>query len=87
MIGLDASGRIELPNRAADDLLGLDLLSSLGRELADVVPEFADLLHEAAASPERARTAEIQIGPPPRNERCWCESAPICPAGAPMVLW
>src|SRR3984957_15008156 len=64
VIGLDASGRIELPNRAADDLLGLDLLSALGRELADVVPEFADLLHEAAASPERARTAEIQIGPP-----------------------
>jgi two-component system nitrogen regulation sensor histidine kinase NtrY len=64
VIGLDASGRIELPNRAADDLLGLDLLSSIGRELADVVPEFADLLHEAAASPERARTAEIQIGPP-----------------------
>jgi len=67
VIGLDASGRIELPNRAADELLGLDLLSSIGRELADVVPEFADLLHEAAASPERARTAEIQIGPPTRR--------------------
>jgi two-component system nitrogen regulation sensor histidine kinase NtrY len=67
VIGLDASGRIELPNRAADELLGLDLLSATGRELADVVPEFADLLHEAAASPERARTAEIQIGPPTRR--------------------
>ena len=64
VIGLDASGRIELPNRAADELLGIDLLAAIGRELADVVPEFADLLHEAAASPERARTAEIQIGPP-----------------------
>jgi two-component system nitrogen regulation sensor histidine kinase NtrY len=64
VIGLDASGRIELPNRAADDLLGCDLLSAIGRELADVVPEFSELLHEAAASPERARTAEIQIGPP-----------------------
>ncbi len=64
VIGLDASGRIELPNRAANNLLGLDLLSAIGRELAEVVPEFADLLHEAAASPERARTAEIQIGPP-----------------------
>ena len=64
VIGLDASGRIELPNRAADELLGRDLLAAIGRELADVVPEFADLLHEAAASPERARTAEIQIGPP-----------------------
>jgi two-component system nitrogen regulation sensor histidine kinase NtrY len=68
VIGLDASGRIELPNRAADDLLGCDLLSAIGRELADVVPEFADLLHEAAASPERARTAEIQIGPPTRRQ-------------------
>jgi two-component system, NtrC family, nitrogen regulation sensor histidine kinase NtrY len=67
VIGLDASGRIELPNRAADDLLGLDLLASIGRELAEVAPEFADLLHEAAASPERARTAELQIGPPARR--------------------
>jgi two-component system, NtrC family, nitrogen regulation sensor histidine kinase NtrY len=63
VIGLDASGRIELPNRAADELLGTDLLAAVGRELADVVPEFSELLHEAAASPERARTAEIQIGP------------------------
>jgi two-component system, NtrC family, nitrogen regulation sensor histidine kinase NtrY len=67
VIGLDASGRIELPNRAADELLGADLLSAIGRELADVVPEFSDLLHEAAASPERARTAEIQIGPATRR--------------------
>ena len=67
VIGLDASGRIELPNRAADELLGIDLLSAIGRELAEVVPEFADLLHEAAASPERARTAEIQLGPPTRR--------------------
>jgi two-component system nitrogen regulation sensor histidine kinase NtrY len=63
VIGLDASGRIELPNRAADHLLGLDLLSAIGRELGEVVPEFAELLHEAAASPERARTSEIEIGP------------------------
>lgn len=67
VIGLDASGRIELPNRAADELLGIDLLSAIGRELADVVPEFAVLLHEAAAAPERARTAELQIGPPTRR--------------------
>ncbi len=67
VIGLDASGRIELPNRAADELLGIDLLSAIGRELAEVVPEFAELLHEAAASPERARTAEIQHGPATRR--------------------
>jgi two-component system, NtrC family, nitrogen regulation sensor histidine kinase NtrY len=67
VIGLDASGRIELPNRAADELLGIDLLAAIGRELAEVVPEFSDLLHQAAASPERARTAELQIGPPTRR--------------------
>jgi two-component system, NtrC family, nitrogen regulation sensor histidine kinase NtrY len=67
VIGLDASGRIELPNRVADELLGLDLLATIGHELGEVVPEFAELLHEAAASPERARTAEVQIGPPNRR--------------------
>jgi two-component system nitrogen regulation sensor histidine kinase NtrY len=67
VIGLDVSGRIELPNRAADHLLGLDLLAAIGRELGEVVPEFAELLHEAAASPERARTSEIEIGPQTRR--------------------
>jgi two-component system nitrogen regulation sensor histidine kinase NtrY len=64
VIGLDADGRVELPNRAADELLELDLLSTIGRPLAQVVPEFAPLLSAAAAAPERARTAEMQIGPP-----------------------
>jgi two-component system, NtrC family, nitrogen regulation sensor histidine kinase NtrY len=67
VIGLDAQGRIELPNRAADDLLGTDLLVAIGRPLADVVPEFAMLMQEAMAAPERARTAEIQIGPANRR--------------------
>ncbi len=64
VIGLDAAGRVELPNRAADELLGMDLLAAIGRPLAEVVPEFAPLLRAAEAAPERARTAEIQIGPP-----------------------
>jgi two-component system nitrogen regulation sensor histidine kinase NtrY len=63
VIGLDASGTIELPNRAADELLGLDLLAEIGRKLSEVVPEFAELLASAAATPDRARTAEVQIGP------------------------
>jgi two-component system nitrogen regulation sensor histidine kinase NtrY len=67
VIGLDARGRIELPNRAAADLLGVDMLSTIGRPLADVAPEFAELLHEVSAHPERARTAEVQIGPANRR--------------------
>lgn len=67
VIGLDAAGHIELPNRAASDLLGLDLLGAIGRRLSDVVPEFAPLLREAADSPDRACTAELQIGTPSRR--------------------
>ncbi|MCW3473798.1 sensor histidine kinase NtrY-like [Limobrevibacterium gyesilva] len=64
VIGLDTQGRIELPNRAACDLLALDLLAAIGQPLADVVPEFGPLLQEVQDAPERPRTAEVQIGPP-----------------------
>jgi two-component system, NtrC family, nitrogen regulation sensor histidine kinase NtrY len=67
VIGLDAHGRVELPNRAADELLGIDLLGVIGRPLADVIPEFAELIQGIAKSPDRARTAEVQIGPSNRR--------------------
>jgi two-component system, NtrC family, nitrogen regulation sensor histidine kinase NtrY len=63
VIGLDALGRIELPNRTADELLGLDLLAATGHPLDEIVPEFATLFREVAGNPDRARTAEIQTGP------------------------
>lgn len=64
VIGLDSKGHIELPNRAAGQLLGLDLLAATGQRLDSVVPEFAPLLAAAQANPARAHTAEVQIGPP-----------------------
>lgn len=73
VIGLDPEGRIELPNRAASELLGSDLLAAIGRKLGDVVPELAPLMSEAQGAPERAggdekpRTAEVEIGPPTRR--------------------
>jgi two-component system nitrogen regulation sensor histidine kinase NtrY len=63
VIGLDPEGRIELPNRAADALLGRDLLREVGRPLAEVVPEFAPLLAAAMAAPSQPHTAEVNIGP------------------------
>jgi two-component system, NtrC family, nitrogen regulation sensor histidine kinase NtrY len=63
VIGLDPAGAIELPNRAASELLGIDLLGAIGRKLAELVPEFAPLEAAAMATPERAHTAEVQIGP------------------------
>jgi two-component system nitrogen regulation sensor histidine kinase NtrY len=67
VIGLDAEGRINLPNRSASELLGLDLDAGIGLPLARVVPEFASLIAEAAAAPERPRNAEIPLGPPSRR--------------------
>ncbi len=64
VIGLDEQGRVDLPNRAASELMGQDLLTAIGLPLEEVVGEFAPLLAEARAAPERARTAEVQIGAP-----------------------
>ncbi len=66
VIGLDARGRIELPNRTAAELLSVDLLAAIGRDLEAVVPEFATLIQAARAAPEKPLTEEIRIGPPTR---------------------
>ena len=65
VIGLDAQGRIELPNRAASDLLHLDLLPEIGRCLADIVPEFRPLITSVMTNPERPATAQIEHGTGP----------------------
>ncbi|MFQ5953428.1 MAG: ATP-binding protein [Kiloniellales bacterium] len=47
VIGLDRDGQINLPNRSASTLLGLDLDHMIGRELAKAVPEMAGLVEKA----------------------------------------
>jgi two-component system nitrogen regulation sensor histidine kinase NtrY len=64
VIGLDADGRIDLPNRSASELLGIDLLARAGYRLAEVVPEFAPLLAAAAAEHHRPVQGEVRIGGP-----------------------
>ncbi len=63
VIGLDARGHIELPNRAAAELLAVDLLAAIGRDIAEIVPEFGALIEAARAAPDRPRTEEVRIGP------------------------
>ncbi len=63
VIGLDAKGRIELPNRTAAELLSVDLMAAIGRDLDAVVPQFARLVSAARAAPERSLTEEVTIGP------------------------
>jgi two-component system nitrogen regulation sensor histidine kinase NtrY len=62
VIGLDSAGRIELPNRAATELLGIDLQSRIGQPLAEVVPAFASLIEAVKAAPEKAATGELEHG-------------------------
>ncbi|WP_431305497.1 ATP-binding protein [Sediminicoccus sp. BL-A-41-H5] len=63
IVGLDQELRVNLPNRSASQLLGIDLEREIGRLMAEVAPEFAGLL----AQPGTTRTAEIRVGPP--NDR------------------
>jgi two-component system nitrogen regulation sensor histidine kinase NtrY len=67
VIGLDADGRIELPNSAAGLLLGADMMAAIGQPLRETVPQFASLLDEVAANPDKPRTAEVEIGPTQRR--------------------
>ena len=64
VIGLDAQGRVDLPNRAASELMQSDLMAAVGLPLDNVVPEFAALLKGVQANPEKPGTAEVQVGPP-----------------------
>jgi two-component system nitrogen regulation sensor histidine kinase NtrY len=62
VIGLDRQGRIELPNRAAAELLGQELFTAIGENLAARVPELRPMLDAAMAAPEKPHTGEVQVG-------------------------
>ena len=61
VIGLDAAGNINLPNRPASELLVTDLEQRIGENLADAVPEMAGLLKEVMDRPERLRQSEVKL--------------------------
>jgi len=61
VIGLDVNGCVNLPNRTASELLGIDLDNSLGEYLGKVVPEMKETLDELRARPDRVHQLEIRI--------------------------
>ncbi len=61
VIGLDANGRINLPNRSASDLLSIDLDAKVDEPLANTVPEMAELVQAVQRHPEEFVRAEIDI--------------------------
>ncbi len=61
VIGIDRDGRIDLPNRSAARLLGIEAEDMLGKTLDDVVPEMAGLVKEAQRRRGTPIEAQIKI--------------------------
>jgi len=61
VIGLDAKGHINLPNRSASELLLTDLDARIGDDLETVAPEMATLLEAARRRPGRMAEGEITL--------------------------
>ena len=61
VIGLDRDGRIELPNRSAAELLAISSNVMVGRQLADAVPEMAQLFETVRHRPDGFVQDEIRI--------------------------
>jgi two-component system nitrogen regulation sensor histidine kinase NtrY len=61
VIGLDAEGRVNLPNRSASALLSIGLEERIGQPLAAVLPEMADLLAAARAGAEGTVEAQLDL--------------------------
>jgi two-component system nitrogen regulation sensor histidine kinase NtrY len=69
VIGLDRDCRVNLPNRAALQLLVRDADGLIGRPLAEVVPETAPLLAEARGHAGRLIEGQITVSPPAGGPR------------------
>jgi two-component system nitrogen regulation sensor histidine kinase NtrY len=61
VIGLDADGRVNLPNRSAMQLLSMSIDDLVGVDFRQAVPEMAMLLDMARASPDRPVQDQIAI--------------------------
>ncbi|HYZ42162.1 MAG TPA: PAS domain-containing sensor histidine kinase, partial [Stellaceae bacterium] len=61
VVGLDHLGRVNLPNRSASSLLGVDLEQAIGQDLAVIAPEMAGLLDEAERRPDRLAQSQVQL--------------------------
>lgn len=61
VIGVDASGRINLANRSACSLLSTDLDQRIGDEIAEVVPELSEMIADANARPSRLIEGQVSM--------------------------
>ncbi len=69
VIGLDASGRINLANRMACDFLGEQAQDMKGRTLTEVMPAMGELLDSARLRPHRLAEKQLTIADSSGAER------------------
>ncbi|MEQ9329611.1 MAG: PAS domain-containing sensor histidine kinase [Rhodospirillales bacterium] len=60
VVGLTAKGTIDLANRAASELLGIDLDERTGEAMVSVAPEFTELMATAIGHPARTVSGNIE---------------------------
>jgi len=61
VVGLDAERRVNLPNKVASDLLGVDLTAHMQQPFTKAAPAFADALEAAARRPDKSVETEISV--------------------------
>jgi len=61
ILGLDAKGRVETGNRAAEKLLNIDLSERVGQGIDEVTPEFSHLFHGFLSGEQDDAVSEIEL--------------------------
>ncbi|MEQ8357274.1 MAG: PAS domain-containing sensor histidine kinase [Kiloniellaceae bacterium] len=69
VIGLDETGRINLPNRMACEFLGQTAEAMRGRTLIEVMPAMGELLEEARRRPQKLTEQQLTIPDSSGSER------------------
>jgi len=69
VIGVDPSGRIDLVNRSATQLLGLKADRLIGKLIKDAVVVFASLVEQASAKPSGTAEGQVSIRVDGQEER------------------
>jgi len=68
VMGLDPSGRIEVVNTAASEILGIDGQTMRGKMLSDLVPEFARPLDKLFREERESVQTQLHLQTPKREE-------------------
>ncbi|MEX2455333.1 MAG: PAS domain-containing sensor histidine kinase [Rhodospirillaceae bacterium] len=61
VIGLDGDGRINLANRSASALFGVNLDTWIGDDIREIVPEMAELIDRAQTRPDRLVETQVLV--------------------------